>query len=112
MDAHAFRSAREIYFKKRPFSDPDEYKKVWETMTKAAAPEHVGKNVGVHMSDKVICSCGWESFDYWDMEDAAWGDWREHVAEQIGLLPKECPCGKAYVPADGGKPCHKLLPTN
>lgn len=108
MNVKAFRAAREEFFEKIPFSDPSEYRKAWDKLRSAAAPEHVPEAQSEFFSDQVLCSCGWESRGYWDLIEAGWGEWREHVADEMGLLPKECPCGKEYVPADGGTACHKL----
>jgi hypothetical protein len=60
--------------------------------------------------DKVECSCSWESYDYLDGGEYPWIAWREHVAYEMGLIPRKCPCGKEYLPADSGKPCHELRP--
>lgn len=93
---------------KWPPRPPGEYSNLWKQLHMAAGPEHVGKCVGVTMDDQVVCCCGWESRTFWDGAEWAWDEWREHVADEMGLLPKECPCGKKYIPANGGKPCHEL----
>jgi len=30
-----------------------------------------------------ICSCGWKSRQYWDLAEAAWDEWRNHVNEVL-----------------------------
>src|SRR3989344_5563083 len=109
MNAATFRRVYEEN-RGRRFHGPKEYSAYWEALRKAAAPEHVGESVSVFMSDEVHCSCGWKSEGYWDMVEAAWDDWREHVAGEMGIVSKKCPgCGKEYFPADGGHPCHKIV---
>lgn len=81
---------------------------ILEDLEKAARPQHVCKPKSDGMSDKVKCSCGWESNGYWDMMEAALDEWLMHLAEIVGLVPKKCACGEIYVPFEGGKPCHKL----
>ena len=108
MDVTAFRAANKEFLEKRPFSDPDESKRIRDKLHAAAAPEHVGKNVGNGMLDQFKCCCNWESPPYFDGSSFAWNNWREHVADEMGLNPKECPCGKTYISADGEKPCHEL----
>ena len=108
----AFRAARDKYLSSIPFSyeNYDKMHALEEEMKRAAAPEHVYVIDGEFMSDWVGCSCEWQSEHYWDGVEWAIRDWREHVAEEFGLLEKKCACGKRYIPADGGKPCHELKP--
>lgn len=110
MDVKKFRAARELLDISRPFNSPDKCNKVWDELRGAAAPEHVGQGHSAGFSDHVTCSCRWKSRGYWDMLQAAWDDWADHVADAMGLTPRKCPCGKIYTPADGGEPCHELRP--
>lgn len=110
----AFREAREEYHRIIPYAPEqrDEYLAIWERMKTTAAPQHVGNGAEVsYMSDQVACCCGWKSEKYWDGLEFAWEDWIRHVAGEFGLLEQACACGKTYVPADGGKACHKLVET-
>lgn len=108
MDVEVFRKVLE----EGPFRyHYSRYSKYWRKLVAAAAPEHVSKWFSSGgFSDQIKCSCGWESPGYWDMAESACDDWLEHVADAMGLIPKTCPCGKKYVPADGEKPCHELTP--
>jgi len=110
MDIEKFRTAREKFLTGKRFSGPEEYRQAWKGVDEAAAPEHVGKNIGAGMFDQVECSCGRIGKSYFDGAEYAWDDWREHVADVMGLIYKKCPCGKTYLPADGKKPCHELRP--
>jgi len=109
MNVKGFRAAREAYHDKLFVYKTYEYMRgILEGMTAAAKPEHVGEYASERSCDLVKCSCGWKSQGYWDGAEYAWDEWREHVADEMGLLTKKCPCGKEYLPADGGKACHKL----
>lgn len=109
MNGKRFRAARESFLKhQRPFDDPEEYHNAIAAIEKAAAPEHVFENIGQGVCDQAKCACGWKGIGFWDAADLAWDNWCEHVADTFGLIPKECPCGKKYISADGGKPCHEL----
>ena len=109
MDTVSFRSLREWRETKKSFA-PGEHQQYWEDLRAAAAPEHVGEYYCPGgFSDHVRCSCGWESPGYWDLYEASWQDWFEHVADEMGLIPKKCPCGKQYLPADE-QACHTLEP--
>ena len=112
MDIDRFKNARNILLKSRYSScSPTQRDLIWKALEESAAPEHVGKAVSISLySDNVVCSCGWESPGYWDLLPAAWDDWVEHVADTCGLLPRKCACGKEFVPAEGGNPCHELRP--
>ena len=109
MNAAAFREAYEYGSSNMPFTKGVQSRRYWNVLKEAAAPEHVGDNIGTWMSDQVRCSCGWESPGYWDLAEAAWSDWRQHVADEMGLVPKRCGCGKQYTPFDGEGSCHKLI---
>lgn len=111
MNIEKFSKARKRLFQGRPFSNPDELQNLYDELFEAAAPEHVGNNIGIDISDQIGCFCGWKSKGYWDGAEYAWADWYEHVANEMGLIPQKCPCGKTYVPAEGGTPCHELRPT-
>ena len=89
MNAKAFLAAKEQYDRGCPFSDPGKAQKIWDKLAAAAAPEHAGENVGEHMSDKIKCSCGWESRGYWDGAVFAWEAWREHVAGHCAPTPQK-----------------------
>lgn len=80
-------------------------------MREAPKPEHdIVENVASwSLGDQVLCACAWTSRSYWDGWEYAVEGWYRHVAEEMGILAKKCPCGKEYVPADGGKPCHELV---
>lgn len=109
MNISRFKDAREILRRSHASCSPTLHNLTWKALEESAAPEHVGKAVSISLySDKVTCSCGWESPGYWDLLPAAWNDWVEHVADACGLLPRKCVCGKKYIPAEGGKPCHEL----
>ncbi len=108
MNVEAFRVACKDFDKGKPFHNLGKYKEVWKRIKKAAARQHVGKGSSDGFCDLVRCSCGWKSTEYWDGLEYAWDNWVKHVADEMGLTPKECPCGKEYVPADGEKPCHEL----
>lgn len=109
MNVQEFRTARESFLNhQRPFDNTEEYHAAIAAIEKAAAPEHVFKNTGITVFDEAECSCGWKGPGFWDAADLAWEAWMEHIAELLGLIPKECPCGEKYIPADGGKPCHEL----
>lgn len=84
---------------------------ILERLKRAAKPQHVAKRKSDGMSDKVVCSCGWESNGYWDLVEAAFDEWLMHLAETIGLVPKKCVCGETYIPFNGEKACHKLRRT-
>ncbi len=111
MDTKAVASALEEFAKGMPFGDPQKYRDAFEKIEQAANPEHVGAPINENFfSDKVKCSCGWESNGYYDMLEAAWDEWINHLANTIGLNPKKCPCGKAYTPFRGETACHELKP--
>ena len=87
----------------------EKFRNTLAAINKAAAPEHVFKNIGVGFFAQAKCSCGWKGRDdFWGRADLAMRNWRGHVRCAMGLIAKECPCGKSYLPADGG-PCHKLV---
>lgn len=112
MNAKKFRNAREKYADNLFVYESDKYRaQVLKDMTDAAKPQHVGEPTVKHSNDYVKCSCGWKSEGYWDGMVYAWDEWRKHVADEMGLLTKKCPCGKEYVPIDGGRACHELRPT-
>ena|SRR3989344_1054284 len=95
------------------FHSPRAYSDYWEALQTAAVPDHVPTAKSSGFSDEVHCSCGWKSPGYWDLMEQAWDDWAEHVADEMGILPKKCPgCHKEYIPADGGSACHKIVPTS
>jgi hypothetical protein len=110
MDFAKFRAAHDEFEKFTPRLPPEKSRALREKMRSAAEPEHVGSGKSEGFSDCVLCSCGWKSPGYWDMLEAAWDDWYAHVADALGLVPKKCPCGKIYIPADTGGPCHELRP--
>ena len=107
MDVTAFRAANKEFLEGIPFSDPDEHRRIRDKLHVAAAPEHVIEDVDGGMIDQIKC-CNWESRTYFDGIEDAWDEWRGHVVEEMGLNPKECPCGKTHISADGEKPCHEL----
>lgn len=47
------------------------------------------KALGGH-SDAYACSCGWESEGYWDLPEAAWGEWLVHAFDsKTPVEPKD-----------------------
>ncbi|TSC59678.1 MAG: hypothetical protein LiPW15_698 [Parcubacteria group bacterium LiPW_15] len=110
MNVKEFREALEQFLKNIPYSNGEKYRQAWNAINAAAAPEHVPTMTSDGMNDQMECSCGWKSRGYWDGADYAEKEWRDHVADDMGILPRKCPCGKEYLPADGGQACHKLLP--
>ncbi len=107
MNIEAFRKERQILKEKGPF-EAAAWNRLFAALNGAAGPEHVSSNLGEGMLDELQCTCGWKSKPYWDGADIAWDEWIEHVADSCGLLPKKCPCGKKYIPADGESACHTL----
>jgi hypothetical protein len=109
MNKKKFRSHRAILTDKKSWPLSSEvHNKAWRGLRRNAAPEHVAKNIGTYMCDQMECCCGWKSKSFFDGAGWAMDEWREHVADEMGLIPKKCPCGKQYIPANGGKPCHEL----
>lgn len=107
-----YRAAWEEFSSSTPFAPEDmkRYRELVATMRTAAGKEHKPTTSGDgHFSDWIVCGCGWETAHYWDGLDYAWAEWRWHVADEFGLLPRRCKCGKQYLPVEGGKPCHKLV---
>lgn len=115
MNPSKFRQAWEEHANHpKPYTNEqrDDLLRVEKAMEKSAKPEHSYKVGGEFMTDWVVCACGWTSPHFWDGVDLAIDTWQEHVANELGLLSRKCPCGKKYVPADGGRPCHTLEPTH
>jgi hypothetical protein len=80
-----------------------------DVMEAAPQPEHGIKwNCG-DIADQLECNCGWKSSRFWDGWFYALDQWYDHVAEEMGIVPKKCVCGKEYVPADGCKACHAVV---
>lgn len=119
MNVQAFREAREEanhlikdHHLPNPYAD-EAHRKLGacrKVMNEAPKPEHdIVENAGFMMSDQAVCACGWKSHSFWDGWEYAVDEWYEHVAREVGLVPEKCPCGKEYVTADGGGPCHDLV---
>lgn len=47
---------------------------------------HIGSAESEFMSDRHVCSCGWESPWYWDGAPFAQQDWVKHIQEQGGEI--------------------------
>lgn len=110
MDVLEFRANRNwgLHYGVLPFREGAIHTDLTVSLSHAASPEHGIRTIREGMSERVECSCGWESKGYIEGWEEAWNQWVEHVATEMGLVPKNCPCGKQYFPVDGGKPCHEL----